>query len=217
MVKHNNVCPNVHLKKQWQRRVKTWFDQPGRKKRRRKARIAKAKLMAPNPTHKLRPIVRGQTNKYNTKARLGRGFTVAELKEAQILGINYARSLGIAVDLKRKDTCKETTGINAQRIKDYISRMILYPRKADKMDKKPQVKEATQEQLAAPEAKMQNLCKKIIPFPKEEAGYTFSQITDAMKKENIYQTQRKEIKTAQGFYRRMEERKKKAAGGSKKK
>lgn len=215
MVKHNNITPNVHLKKDWQRRVKTWFDQPGRKKRRRNNRVLKAKLMAPNPTHKLRPIVRGQTNKYNTKARLGKGFTVAELKEAQILGISYARSLGIAVDLKRKDTCKETTSINAQRIKDYISRMILYPRKENKMDKKPQVKEATQEQLATPEAKMQNTCKKIIPFPKEEAGYSFAPITDAMKKENIYKKQRTEIKTAQGFYRRMEERKKKAASKKK--
>lgn len=210
MVKHNNVCPNVHLRKHWQGRVKCWFDQPGRKKRRRLNRENKAKAMAPNPTHKLRPIVRGQTNKYNTKLRLGRGFTLAELKEANILGIHYARSLGIAVDLKRKDTCKETTNVNAQRLKEYISKMILYPRKPDKMDKKPQVKEATKEQLAAPEASMQNTSKVIIPFPKAEPGYSFSAITEQMKKENVYKTQRTERKTAQGFYKRMEERKNKA-------
>ena len=181
----------------------------------RKNRIAKAKLIAPNPTHKLRPIVRGQTNKYNSKVRLGKGFTVAELKEAQINGINYARSLGIAIDLKRKDTCKETTSLNAQRIKDYVSRMILYPRKEGKLDKKAQVKEATEEQLKAPEAKMQNTCKKIIPFPKEEPGYSFSAIPDALKKENIYKKQRFEIKTAQGFYKRMEARKNKGAAKKK--
>ena len=215
MVKHNNVIPNVHLKKQWQRRVKTWFDQPGRKKRRRNTRIAKAKLMAPNPTHKLRPIVRGQTNKYNTKIRLGRGFTKAELKEAQILGVEYARSLGIAVDLKRKDTCKETTTINAQRIKDYISKMILYPRKEGKNDKKPQVKEATAEQLNSAEAKMQNTCKKVIPFPKPEVGYSFSQIPKELKEENVYKRQRTEIKTVKGFYKKLEARKKKQAAKKK--
>lgn len=211
MVKHNNVCPNVHLRKHWQGRVKTWFDQPGRKKRRRKNREIKANKLAPNPTHKLRPIVRGQTNKYNTKIRLGRGFTLEELKEANIKGIHYARSIGIAVDLKRKDTCKETTNLNAERIKEYVSRMILYPRKPDKMDKNPQVKEATKEQLNLPEATMQNTTKTVIPFPQPQPGYSFTTITDAMKKDNVYKTQRVERKTAQGFYKRMEERKNKAA------
>lgn len=36
MVRHNNVIPNGHWKKKWQFRVKTWFDQPARKLRRRK-------------------------------------------------------------------------------------------------------------------------------------------------------------------------------------
>lgn len=27
MVKHNNVVPNGHFHKKWQRRVRTWFDQ----------------------------------------------------------------------------------------------------------------------------------------------------------------------------------------------
>ena len=35
MVKHNNVIPNGHFKKKWQFRVKTWFNQPARKLRRR--------------------------------------------------------------------------------------------------------------------------------------------------------------------------------------
>jgi hypothetical protein len=36
-----------------------------------------------------------------------------------------------------------------------------------------------------------------------------------MKKENVYKTQRTERKTANGFYRRMEERKKKLASKKK--
>jgi len=35
MVKHNNVIPNGHFKKDWQNYVRTWFNQPARKKRRR--------------------------------------------------------------------------------------------------------------------------------------------------------------------------------------
>ena len=100
--------------------------------------------------------------------------------------------------------------VNTERIKNYISRIILYPRK--KNDKKPQVKEATQEQLNTPEAKEQNKSKVVIEFPKEEPGYEFANVTKEMTDKNIYQLQRKEIKTAKGFYKRLEESKKKAAG-----
>ncbi|XWS62295.1 hypothetical protein CRYUN_Cryun07bG0198200 [Craigia yunnanensis] len=42
MVKHNNVVPNGHFRKHWQNYVKTWFNQPARKARRRIARQKKA-------------------------------------------------------------------------------------------------------------------------------------------------------------------------------
>ena len=209
MVRHNNMLPNVHLGKDWQEKVKTWFNQPGRKHRRQLKRAAKATKVAPNPTHTLKPIVRGQTNKYNNKIRLGRGFTKEELKKAGILSLNYARSIGIAIDLRRKDTSNEAQTANVNRIKEYLAKMILYPRK--KADKKALVKEATEEQLKAPEAKEQNTCKCVIPLPKEEVGYTFAPITKEMKSANVYKTQRTEIKTAQGFYKRMEARKQKLA------
>ena len=45
------------------------------------ARAEKAKKIFPRPTAgPLRPIVHGQTIKYNLKRRLGRGFTFEELK-----------------------------------------------------------------------------------------------------------------------------------------
>ena len=213
MVRHNNMLPNVHLGKDWQEKVKTWFNQPGRKHRRQLKRAAKAAKVAPNPTHTLKPIVRGQTNKYNNKIRLGRGFTKEELKKAGILSLNYARSIGIAIDLRRKDTSNEAQTANVNRIKEYLAKMILYPRK--KADKKAVVKEATEEQLKAPEAKEQNTCKCVIPLPKEEVGYTFAPITKEMKSANVYKTQRTEIKTAQGFYKRMEARKQKLAAKKK--
>ena len=40
MVKHNNVVPNQHFKKKWQFYVKTWFNQPARKVRRRNGKAS---------------------------------------------------------------------------------------------------------------------------------------------------------------------------------
>lgn len=60
--------------------MRTWFDQPGKKKSRRTARLAKAKKCAPRPVDLLRPAVRCPTVKYNTKLRMGRGFTLEEIK-----------------------------------------------------------------------------------------------------------------------------------------
>ena len=100
------------FKKQWQRRVKCWFNQPARKKRRRLARQAKAAAVAPRPVSGLlRPVVRCPTQKYNMRVRAGRGFTLEELKAA---GINAkeARNIGIAVDPRRKNKNVETLQAN---------------------------------------------------------------------------------------------------------
>ena len=80
-MKHNNQLPNAHFKKDWDRRVKTWFDQAGQKRRRRLLRKEKAAAIAPRPAAGLlRPIVHCPTQKYNMKTRLGRGFSLKELK-----------------------------------------------------------------------------------------------------------------------------------------
>ena len=80
-MKHNNVLPNAHFKKDWDKRVKTWFDQAGQKRRRRLLRKEKAAAIAPRPAcGLLRPVVHCTTQKYNMKTRMGRGFTLKELK-----------------------------------------------------------------------------------------------------------------------------------------
>merc|ERR1719482_2526902 len=56
-MKHNNVIANQHFRKDWQRYVRTWFNQPAKKLRRRALRAAKAKKMMPRPLRRLRPIV----------------------------------------------------------------------------------------------------------------------------------------------------------------
>ena len=82
--KRNQMVPNQHFHKDWDRYVKTWFNQPARKERRRKARTAKAARVAPRPLKTLRPVIRCPTFKYNIKQRLGRGFTLDEVKAAGI-------------------------------------------------------------------------------------------------------------------------------------
>ena len=74
----------------------------------------------------MRPAVRGQTNRYNAKIKLGRGFTTQELKLAGITSLAEARSIGIAADLRRRDTCNETLNLNANRIKTYLSKIIVH-------------------------------------------------------------------------------------------
>merc|ERR1712088_1017325 len=109
----NQMVPNAHFHKDWDRYVKTWFNQPARKERRRKARAAKSARVAPRPVKTLRPIVRRPTYKYNIKDRQGRGFTLEELKAAGV-SKNMAQTIGsvLITDVRTslwnhfKETCK---------------------------------------------------------------------------------------------------------------
>lgn len=141
---HNNVLHANHFRKDWQRRVKTWFDQPGRKIRRRRARTAKASALGARPIELLRPAVRAQTVRYNRKIREGRGFTLAELKAAGV-GKKEARGVGIVVDHRRRNLSEEGKAINVERLKAYKAKLIVFPRKAGK----PKSGDSTAEELKA--------------------------------------------------------------------
>ena len=148
MVRHNNQIPNGHFKKRWQRRVKTWFDQPLKKQRRRRLRHLNAVSDAPRPVAGLlRPIVQCPTIKYNMKQRSGRGFTLEELKVAGV-DRNFARNIGISVDYRRRNRNEEHLRRNVERLKEYRSKLVLFPtdpKKPKKQDAKPEeIKNATQ-------------------------------------------------------------------------
>lgn len=131
MVKHNNVIPNVHLRKHWQRNVRVWLNQAGRKKTRLQARRAKAAATSPRPLDRLRPTVRCQTIRYSHRPRLGKGFTLAEIK-AVGLGAQFAKSIGITVDHRRKNRSQEAFDLNKARLTNYLSKLVLYPRNEKK-------------------------------------------------------------------------------------
>ena len=136
----NHVIPNVHFRKvngmqkgYWNRAyIKPWLGQAARKKRRSLARKAKAAKVAPRPVAGLlRPVVHPPTQRYNMKLRLGRGFTLAELREAKIAPAR-ARTIGIAVDHRRRNRCTESLQENVNRLKMYMSKLLIFPRKSGK-------------------------------------------------------------------------------------
>ncbi|KAG0457602.1 hypothetical protein HPP92_022759 [Vanilla planifolia] len=116
MVKHNNVVPNGHFKKHWQNYVRTWFNQPARKTRRRIARQKKAVKIFPRPTSgPLRPVVQCPTRKYNMKSRAGKGFTLEELKAAGI-----PRKLAPTIGIAAGDSAPEELASATQVKGDYL-------------------------------------------------------------------------------------------------
>jgi large subunit ribosomal protein L13e len=181
MVKHNNEIPNQHFRKVCQQdHIRTWFNQPARKSRRRAARQAKAAAMAPRPTAGLlRPVVHPSTIKYNYKLRQGRGFTFAELKEA---GVNRkeARSIGIAVDHRRKNHSAESLQLNAQRLKEYKAKLIVFPRKKGK----PKAGDAAAAELE----KAEQLKGPLVPMPSPFVDEAPVAITSEMKAVDAFHT-----------------------------
>ena len=107
----------------------TWFNQPAHKIHRHKARQAKARRTAPRPTSRpLRPVVRCLTVRHHTNVCASRGFSLEELRVAGIHK-KVARTIGISVDPRRQNKCTESLQANVQRLKEYCSELILFPRK----------------------------------------------------------------------------------------
>merc|ERR1712051_383598 len=172
MGKRNQMIPNAHGHKDWDTYVKTWFNQPARKERRRKARGLKAAKVAPRPVKSLRPIVRCPTFEYNIKDRAGRGFTLEELKGAGLTK-NMAKTTGISVDHRRKNKSLESLQRNVQRLKDYQSKLILFPVNS----KKPRKGEATEEDIK----KASQLAGSVIPIKPVVKRQRAMEVTDDLK------------------------------------
>lgn len=183
MGKRNNMIPNGHFHKDWQRFVKTWFNQPARKYRRRHNRVKKARAVTPRPVNLLRPIVHCPTFRYHTKVRAGKGFTLQELK-ASGLNKRFARTIGIAVDPRRRNKSIESLQTNAQRLKEYKANLILFPIN----EKKPKKGDASKEKLKV----AMQVKGEVMPIPHQLSAKIKTQtITDDEKKFSAYVTLRK--------------------------
>merc|ERR1711907_482669 len=169
-MKHNNQIHSVRkFRKYWQRYVKTWFNQPARKASRRAARDKKAQKVAPRPlAGAVRPIVHGATIKYNSKLRIGHGFSLAEIKEAG-LGKLEAQSLGIAVDYRRRNRSVEGQQANVQRLKEYKANLVVFPRNSKKAKKGWKADASAEETAVAQQVTTAKTMPYTKPVPKQEA------------------------------------------------
>jgi large subunit ribosomal protein L13e len=186
MVKHNNVVPNLHFHKKYCQssrgplKVRVNHNQATAKKARRLRRAAKAAAMAPRPVQKLRPIVHCQTQKYSAKVRLGRGFTLAELKGAK-LHPSYAQTVGIAVDKRRSNRCEESLELNVARLEEYKKNLVVWTKKS------------------APSDTPAQLVGTVLPIVKPAPEIVMEAVTDEMKSFKAFTTMRlakKETKVA---------------------
>jgi large subunit ribosomal protein L13e len=183
MVNKNNVLPNAHYSKGYLRHIKTWFNQPARHQRRRLARQAKAAAVFPRPTAGLlRPAVRPPTQRYNYKIRLGRGFTMEELKAAGVSPA-VARTIGIAVDGRRRNKSEEAKALNVERLLAFKSKLVVFPR-GSKV-KNGDTPKAELKSVA------QNTLREIIPLPKAQAPLISRAISKAERSASVYATLRK--------------------------
>ena len=202
MVKHNNVIVNVHLRKHWERiGVKTHFNQAAQKAKRHQIRKAKAARVFPRPANTLRPIVSQTTRKYAGKVRLGRGFTLQELKAAGVTARN-AKTIGISVDHRRTTTSQEQLDLNVQRLKAYTSKLVLFPRRENK-PKKGFLADSTTDKLKAAHTQPAGVT---MPIEKKAAAVEFVKITAEDEKRKAFHSLRA-LRTNQHYHGRRIKRK----------
>jgi len=209
-MKGNNAIPHNHFKYDWQRYVKTWFNQPAKKAARRKARIAKAAKVHPRPLNSLRPVVRCQTIKYNSKVRAGRGFTLAELRAAKISPAE-APGIGITVDHRRKNRNEEAFQANVERLKLYKSKLVVFPRNSTSQRVKKG--DSTAEER---KAVTQNLDKQVIPIAAPQKRLKARTITKEEQSRTVTAILRKARTDAKLWGQREKRAREKAETGSKK-
>jgi large subunit ribosomal protein L13e len=104
--------------------------------------------------------------------KLGRGFTLDELKAA---GINskFAQTVGIAVDHRRRNHCEESLTLNVERLQGYKAKLVVFPRRAGIIKKG--------DSSAAETAEAPKIDVNINALPPKAEAVTFATITEEMK------------------------------------
>merc|ERR1719352_2185154 len=119
------------------------------------------------------------------KLRLGRGFTLDELREAKIAP-KLARTIGISVDHRRRNRCTESLQENVNRLKLYKSKLLIFPRgSGTKAVKKGDTPRSELTNVA------QNTLKEIIPVPKLALRVKARAITADEKEKSAYKMMKK--------------------------
>ncbi len=172
------------------------------------ARQAKAAAVFPRPLERLRPVVRCTTRRYNGKLRYGRGFTLQELKAAKITP-GFAQTVGIAVDYRRTNSSEEGQQLNVQRLENYKSKLILFPRRADK-PKKGEIADSTADRLKSAEAGQQNVHKHVLAKPTRKVRQPAQKLTQELRDARVYRRVR-QLQVNKNYKGKREKRAKEAA------
>merc|ERR1719240_2534455 len=127
------------------------------------------------------------------RLRLGKGFTIEELKGAQIPK-KLARTIGVAVDHRRRNRCEESLQTNVERLKLYKSKLMVFPKgSGKKCVKKGDTARSELSNVA------QNTLKEIIPVPKPELRIKARAITGEEKEQSAYKMLKKARTAAKYF------------------
>lgn len=73
----------------------------------------------------LRPVLHCPTVRYQSKIRSGKDFNLAEIK-ARGLNKKFAKTIGIAVDPRRRNKSVASLRTNTKRLVEYRSKLILF-------------------------------------------------------------------------------------------
>ncbi|XP_954519.1 60S ribosomal protein l13, putative [Theileria annulata] len=179
------MLSDVHRVKCSHRFVKPVLNQAGKKKRRRLARQRKAAASGLTPTGYLRPLVHMPTRRYNYKLRFGRGFTLQELKAAG-LGKKVARSIGVSVDHRRTNKCSESLNLNVNRLKTYLSKLVLFPRKKHAKKGFAGLPSDTPREKLRTMALTKQSVKKVMPVVQEFVSEPPREVTEKDTSTNVY-------------------------------
>jgi large subunit ribosomal protein L13e len=96
-----------------------------------------------------------------------------ELKEA---GINrkYAQTVGISVDHRRTNKSTEALDLNVARLKDYMARLVVFPKKMNQFKKGDASAEDIENAV-----QLQGV---VLPYEKPDDAVTFAPITEVIFK-----------------------------------
>jgi len=127
----------------------------------------------------------------------GRGFTLAELREAKI-GAKLARTIGIAVDPRRTNRSVSAFQKNVARLREYKAALIVFPtknqkRKAKKGGAAKTPSASDSNYIAVAQAGELDLPstdtrRDVLPIAQDAAGPDFAPITAALRKQFLRET-----------------------------
>ena len=118
------------------------------------------------------------------------GFTLAEIKAAGI-GAKFARSIGIAVDHRRRNRNQESFELNKARLQNYINKLVLFPR--DEKNPVTKAKKGILNDTPKENQKVDNSVKVNVLPPLIKRVKAVGQLQlDQLRKGNAYKTLRQE-------------------------